>query len=366
MSVLKPIAIHLPQYHPIPENDKWWGKGFTEWQNVVQGKPRFNGHYQPHLPKDLGFYDLRLIDALEAQANLAKEYGIHGFCFYHYWFNGKKLLEKPIENMLHSKKPDFPFCLCWANENWTRRWDGADHEVLIEQRYSSEDDRSHIRYLINFFRDDRYIKIDGKPVFLVYRVDLHPNMNNAVSIWKEELLKAGFPGLYLIRVENFDAKGTPDSIGFDAGLEFAPDWNCVGEKYTKKNSLFHIANKALHKTGIRQSGYLDNRVYSYPDMVDNMLKKKKRNYPYYRCVCPNWDNSARRKSDAIILLDSKPEKFGEWVLAVRDQTKNDRLLDDQIFFINAWNEWAEGCHLEPDLKYGRAYLEAFKQNLELI
>src|SRR4029077_7166935 len=199
---VKLIAFYLPQYHPIPENDDWWGKGFTEWTNVTKARPWFRGHYQPHLPADLGFYDLRLPETREAQANLARQYGIHGFCYYHYWFNGRRLLERPFNEVLASGSPDFPFCLCWANENWTRAWDGLEREVLIQQHYDSNDDLAHIRWLANAFRDPRYIRVHGKPLFLVYRVASLPDPMQTVSIWREEARRLGIGELFLCAVES--------------------------------------------------------------------------------------------------------------------------------------------------------------------
>ena len=187
---IRPIAFYLPQFHPTPENDEWWGKGFTEWTNVTKARPLFPGHYQPQLPADMGFYDLRLPEAREAQAALAREYGIHGFCYYHYWFNGRRILERPFNEVLASGKPDFPFCLCWANENWTRVWDGGEKNVLLEQKYSHEDDLAHIESLIPAFRDERYIRIDGKPLFLVYRTGLLPNPARTAEIWREAAKRA--------------------------------------------------------------------------------------------------------------------------------------------------------------------------------
>src|ERR1035438_6297622 len=191
------IAFYLPQYHPIPENDAWWGKGFTEWISVTKARPLFKGHYQPQLPADLGFYDLRVPEARRAQAGLAREYGIHGFCYYHYWFHGKRLLERPFNDVLESGKPAFPFCLCWANENWTRRWDGKEEQVLLKQVYSIEDDIQHIRALLPVFKDSRYIKVNGKPVFLVYRIGNLPAPAETLRRWREEAAKAGLPGLYI-------------------------------------------------------------------------------------------------------------------------------------------------------------------------
>ena len=217
------IAFYLPQYHPFPENDRWWGAGFTEWRNVVKARPLFRGHYQPHLPADLGFYDLRVPEVRQQQAALAERYGLSGFCYYHYWFNGHRLMQRPVEEMLASGKPDFPFMLCWANENWTRAWDGGEQEVLIRQEYSEEDDRAHIRYLLDeVFRDPRYIRVDGKPVFAVYRSALFPDIRRTIEVWREEATARGVE-LYLCRVESFNAAGREElAVGFDAAIEFQP------------------------------------------------------------------------------------------------------------------------------------------------
>lgn len=365
MSTLKPIALYLPQFHPFKENDEWWGTGFTEWTNVTKSKPKFEGHYQPHLPSDMGFYDLRLHETMIAQAELAKSYGIYGFCFYHYWFNGKLLLERPIEQMLRLEKPDFPFCLCWANENWTRRWDGQETNVLIKQDYSLEDDYEHIKYLISFFKDERYIKIDGKPVYLMYRSELHPNINDAVEIWRNEAKKAGFEDLYLIRVENFERDIDPAKHGFDASMEFAPDFALQFPKYSKKNVAAHLLRKTLKALSLKKSALLENQVFEYKDLVTAMLSKKPKDYKYFRCVCPSWDNSARRAKNATLFVNSTPIQFQEWVAKIAEQTISSFPREEQLMFVNAWNEWAEGCHLEPDQKWGHAYLKAFKSGITL-
>lgn len=218
---IRAIAFYLPQFHPVPENDEWWGKGFTEWTNVTKAKPAFRNHYQPHLPSDLGFYDLRLPEIREQQAELARQYGIHGFCYYHYWFNGRRILERPLNEVLSSGNPDFPFCVCWANENWTRVWDGGEKELLLKQEYSLEDDRAHIRSLIDTLSDERYIRIDNKPLFLVYRTGLLPNPKMTSDVWREEAQKAGLADLYLVRVESHGDYTDPADIGFDA--TFPPD-----------------------------------------------------------------------------------------------------------------------------------------------
>lgn len=360
---MRPIALYLPQYHPIPENDRWWGTGFTEWTNVSKSTPKFKGHYQPQLPSDLGFYDLRLLETMEAQAKLARAYGIYGFCYYHYWFSGKLLLQRPLEQMLAAGKPDMPFCLCWANESWSRRWDGLDQEILIEQRYSQDDDREHIRYLIKYFNDDRYIKIDGKPVYVMYRPELHPDIANATDIWREEVRKVGFDDLYLIRVENFLKDINPANQGFDAGIEFAPDFTCTGPRYLRKFPIRFRITRMLHNHNVRKSVFFENNVYNYDTLVDNMLSKPPSLYKQFKSVCPSWDNSARRESGATIFHDSTPEKFKSWVSEIVKYTSRKFEGDEQIFFINAWNEWGEGCHLEPDQRFGLDYLRAFRDGL---
>lgn len=358
---IRAIALYLPQFHPIPENDEWWGRGFTEWRNVAKAKPLFPGHYQPHLPADLGFYDLRLPEVREAQAELARQHGIHGFCYYHYWFNGRRILERPFNEVLESGKPDFPFCLCWANENWTRVWDGGERNVLLEQHYSFEDDLAHIRSLIPAFKDPRYIRINDKPLFLVYRTELLPDPTKAAALWQEEARKAGLPGLYLARVENF-AKGVdPNSIGFDAAVEFAPDASRAGEILFRGR----IAT-LLGKLNLLPAVFRDNRVYSYPATVKGMLSKPEPTYRWFRCVSPMWDNSARRSVNANIYIGSTPSIYKQWLSKIIGRTRQRYEGDEQIVFINAWNEWAEGCHLEPDQKWGRAYLEATRDALNSV
>lgn len=357
---IRAIALYLPQFHPTPENDEWWGKGFTEWRNVAKAKPLFPGHYQPHLPADLGFYDLRLPEVREAQAELARQHGIHGFCYYHYWFNGRRILERPFNEVLESDKPDLPFCLCWANENWTRVWDGGERNVLLEQHYSFEDDLAHIRSLVPAFKDPRYIRIDGKPLFLVYRTELLPDPAKTAALWQEEARKAGLPGLYLARVENFKKGIDPGDIGFDAAVEFAPDSSCAG------TALFRgrVAS-LLGKLGLLPAVFRDSWLYSYPATVRGMLSKPERGYRWFRCVTPMWDNSARRSTNANIFIGATPSIYKQWLSKTVARTRQRHTGDEQIVFINAWNEWAEGCHLEPDQKWGREYLEATRDALTL-
>jgi len=357
---VKPIALYLPQFHAIPENDAWWGNGFTEWTNVKKTSPRFESHHQPHVPLDGDYYSLDDLDVMRRQAELAKAYGIYAFCFYHYWFNGKLLLEKPLHRWLGAKDIDFPFCLSWANENWTRRWDGKEKCLLIGQEYNLEDDRAHIRYLMQFFKDERYIKIDNKPMLLMYRSESHPLIKEATALWREEVIKAGFDGLYLIRMENFEQGIDPASHGFDAGMEFAPERASSGVKLLKDNKSSYLFHKALHALGIKPDKRYENGLYDYDRLVRGMTGKERPSYPYFRCACPAWDNSARRKKNAVIYVNSSPEKFEKWLEFTKEWSEENLPGELQYTFINAWNEWAEGCHLEPDTKWQYGYLQAVK------
>ncbi|RZK49545.1 MAG: glycosyl hydrolase [Pedobacter sp.] len=364
MTKIKAIALYLPQYHEIKENNEWWGQGFTEWTNVKKAKPLIPNHYQPHVPLNQNYYNLDTNETLQQQAKLAASYGIHAFCFYHYWFNGKLLLEKPIHNLLNSPEPNFPFCLCWANENWTRRWNGGDKDILMEQNYGEADDLKHIEYLIPIFKDPRYLKIDGKPVFIMYRTELHPDINAATALWRREVQQAGFPDLYLIRTESFKTNIDPQSIGFDAAMEFAPSGCFKGRKIWKKNLLKYLTHKFLHKTGIKKSPIIENGFFDYEQLVKNMMNRPMPKFKLHRCITPSWDNSARRKSKATIYLNSSPAQFETWTKFASQYTASNFEPETALMFVNAWNEWAEGCHLEPDEKYGYAYLEAFKKGIE--
>lgn len=353
---LQSVAFYLPQYHPIAENDVWWEPGFTEWHNVTRAKPRFPGHYQPHLPQDLGFYDLRLRETRARQAQLASEYGVTGFCYYHYWFNGRRLLEKPFEEVRRLNEPDFPFLLCWANENWTRRWDGDATEVLLRQNYEAADDLRHIRHLAEVFADSRYMRRAGKPIFLVYHAAALPDPRRTTDIWRSEFARLGMGELYLCRVESHAAdRGDPRPLGFDAAVEFQPDCFALPRQITLPKPL-----RLLRRMIRPGSGYRHNRVYSYPGLVQRSLRKPEPGYPRFRCVTPSWDNSARRKVGATIFRDSTPAEFERWTYEVTRQTLTAPRETRGLMFVNAWNEWAEGNHLEPDQRYGHAYLAAHR------
>lgn len=353
---LRCVAFHLPQFHPIPENDAWWGQGFTEWRNVAAARPVVPGHHQPHVPADLGFYDLRLPEARAAQADLARQYGIDAFCYYHYWFNGRRVLQRPVDEIVASGEPDFPFCLCWANEDWTRAWDGRSGEVLLQQRYGEADDLAHIRHLLPILADRRYLRVGGRPVLLVYRTELMPDPRRSADLWRGEAVRAGIGDLCLVRVESFVADLDPAAIGFDAAVEFAPDWRRV-----RTGPLARLRRAASH-LGLQARGYREHRFAAYDDLVAAMLAKADRDYRRIRCVTPGFDNSPRRRKDALILTGSTPEAYGRWLERVlQDEAARPLAGDEKLVFVNAWNEWAEGNHLEPCQRWGRAYLEAHAQ-----
>jgi lipopolysaccharide biosynthesis protein len=347
------LAFYLPQYHPIPETDRWWGSGFTEWRNVAKARPRFRGHYQPHLPLDLGFYDLRVPEVREQQAVLAREAGVDGFVYYHYWFNGTRLLERPFDDMLSSGRPNFPFCLAWANENWTRRWDGGDDEILIGQEYSTEDDLKHIRSLRPALIDDRYLTFEGKPVLLIYRSSRLPSSVATTDLWRSEVERWGLPGLYLLKVESFSSeKGDPGSQGYDAAVEFQPFWAHVPRSRMNRHLRYRLG---------RLSPRFLHNVHHYDDLVSNATRAALPDYARWPGVTPGFDNSARRQREATILLSSTPESYRRWLVQAlrRSDELATRTGDNRgLVFINAWNEWAEGNHLEPDLRDGRAFLDA--------
>jgi hypothetical protein len=341
------IAFYLPQFHPIPENDEWWGEGFTEWRNVVQARPLFPGHHQPQLAADLGYYDLRAPETRAEQARLARQYGIGGFCYYHYWFAGKRLLERPFTNVLASGEPNFPFCLCWANEPWSRQWDGRPNDVLQPQTYSEEDDLAHIHSLIPALADPRAIKVGGKPLFLVYQGRELPDPARTVETWRREVDKAGLPGIYLIAVETgWDAGWDATTVGFDAKVLFQPQFSILST--TPRTEI---------------EGQPDLHVYEYDTAWPALAHPEPVNYRRYDTVFPAWDNTARKGERGWVVTGSTPAAYEEWLrIAITRAAKLP--ASERLVFINAWNEWAEGAHLEPDYKDGRVYLEATRRAVE--
>ena len=358
MKKYRSIAIYLPQYHPLPLNDEAWGKGYTEWTNVTNSKPRFPGHYQPHLPGDLGFVDLRLEESRIAQAQLAKQFGIDGFCYYHYWITGRKLMERPFEEVLLTGKPDFPFMLCWANENWSRAWTDRADNLLIEQIYSEEDDRQHIRNLIPAFKDARYIRIDGKCVFAIWRPLVIPNPDRTLQIFREEAAKEGIE-LYFIAVEHNEKVPEYLKHGYDAGMEFQPHCHYDYSKY-RDYSVF-LLNK-ICKIFFGKAKI--PAINSYKKYMRYVSSKPMPTYKRYPCVMPGWDNAARKKSRAFVCwVGNTPQLFKEWVIRTfRKFVPFSK--EENLIFVNAWNEWGEGCHLEPDLKWRTQFLEAYKEAVD--
>lgn len=348
-SVLRAIAFHLPQFHTIAENNRWWGEGFTEWTNVRQGKPLFEGHDQPREPGELGYYDLSDVQVLARQASLARQYGLEGFCFYYYWFDGQRLLEKPVDQLLRHPEIDLPFCLCWANENWTRRWDGGEQEVLMKQSYSPELNERFALDLLPYMSDPRYIRIDGKPVFLVYRSDIIPDLPATLAAWREAWRANGVGEVYLIGVESFRFF-SPQESGFDATCEFLP----------------HQVN--IHLIGPDEPINLLSdpaaNVGDYGKLADHWVSRPRAPYKRFRGLVPAWDNaSRRRKGGATLFVNSSPERYRQWLEQTVAKTLVEFQGQERIIFINAWNEWGEGCYLEPDKRHGRAYLEATRDVL---
>ncbi|MCB2081554.1 MAG: glycoside hydrolase family 99-like domain-containing protein [Rickettsiales bacterium] len=348
-SDIRLIAFYLPQFHPIPENDEWWGKGFTEWTNVSKAKPLYEGHYQPHMPGDLGFYDLRVDEIREEQARLAKRYGIHGFCYYYYWFNGRRILEKPLQAMLDSGKPDFPFCICWANENWTRTWDGADSEILLAQTHSKESDEAFINDVIPILKDKRYIRINGAPLLVVYRSEILPHTAETLRTWRKICKENGIEKLHLCMAQTFGNED-PRKYGFDSALQFPPHGIHAAE-----------INQEIPSLPANYTG----KIYRYDDVVENELVRRAPDYTWFRGVMPSWDNTPRKGLAGNVFHGATPEKFRRWLGGAIEYTRENLPKEERLVFINAWNEWAEGAHLEPDQEHGHSYLQAAQKCLQV-
>lgn len=375
------IAFYLPQFHPIPENDKWWGKGFTEWTNVAKAKPLFRGHYQPRIPADLGFYDLRLPEVREQQAQMAREAGIEGFCYWHYWFShDKKLLERPFQEVLQSGKPDFPFCLGWANHNWTNKsWEAGTRQqkemTLMKMVYSEDEYIQHFYDVLPAFKDKRYITVDGKPLFYIWSALALPNPKRFIQLWQQLATENGLKGIYFV------------------GLQF----NLLeSEKSLKATFTKNIPNYASHHYAqLLEQGYdaVNSRGYHRADLqcrsiLDIIWRSLSirlfKHFPISKCdqrrinkwlyteedrqenvyptLMPNWDRTPRSGKKARIYTNSTPEVFGEQIDQVLDLIK-DKKPEHKIVFLMSWNEWAEGNYIEPDMKYGHGYLNVLKNRL---
>ena len=335
------IAFFLPQFHPIPENDLWWGKGFTEWTNVTQTEPLFGAHYQPHLPADLGFYDLRLKETRHEQIAMARQYGIDGFCYYYYWFSRTRVLNRPLDDMLSDPESAMPFCLCWANENWTRRWDGGEHEVLLEQQHLPEDDLDFIKSVVPFLQDPRYIRIEGAPFLIVYRARDLPNPIRSIEVWREHCQAIGIGRIHVSAALIFDNEDY-SQFGFDSGIQFPPH----NRRCASVNSQIDFYTP-FHGSAVEYSAFAESYL--------------NRTYPgrnVFRTVCPSWDHTPRVGSQSFLTLNATPANYEYWLSESISCTRRDYPGEERFVFVNAWNEWAEGCHLEPDQRFGRQFLEA--------
>lgn len=350
---LKLIAFHLPQYHPIPENDRWWGPGFTEWRNVARARPLFPGHRQPHLPGELGFYDLRLDETREKQAELARWSGISGFCYYHYWFNGRLLLEKPLELLLATRGPDFPFCLCWANHHWTNHWAGRSDDILIEQTYPGvEDDLLHYRYLRRFFTDPRYLTRSSRPVFAIYHPHNIPNVSAFVDRLKTWAIRDGLPEPWLIGMHH-DRQLL--SQGFDS---LAPhSLNLVLSKYlTGWRRFLQLARHRLFRYPRWVVEYASFDAYFEHSWYDGITMSP--------VLIPNWDNTPRIGRRGLVLVNSSPHQFALHLQHSVFGLRPTASAEDRYLFIKSWNEWAEGNYVEPDVEWGRGWLQAIRDVLQ--
>lgn len=361
---MKNIAFYLPQYHTIPENDKWWGKGFTEWTNVKASKPQFWGHKQPEVPLNNNYYNLLNADTQIWQAKLAKEYGVDAFCYYHYWFEGKLLLEKTIENMLNNKDIDIPFCICWANETWARTWDGQEKSILIKQNYNEDKKmwKKHFMYLLKFFKDDRYLLHEGKPMLLIYKPNLITNCREMIKYWRQLACDNGLPGLYIGYQHHSSFDYNMDELGFDFGVEFEPMYTVREINIEKKQSFGMIKRVITHPKWLYRK--LKEKLLNQPCVYyyDEIWKRINKRIPEGDKIMPgaftNWDNTPRRGNKSTVFFGSNPTKFSKYYLKRIERAK--KIYHADYIFINAWNEWAEGAHLEPDEVNKYKYLEAIK------
>lgn len=350
----KLIAYYLPQFYPFKENDEWWGKGTTEWNNVSRSVPQYLGHYQPRLPGELGYYDLRLKENIVRQVELAKLYGIFAFCYYFYWFDGKRLLDRPLDLFLESKEIDFPFCLCWANENWTRRFESISGEVIMKQSTTVESYERFIFSLEKYLNDERYFSINGKKVLIVYQPAYIPNCKHVIDYWRRVCNEKGVGDIYIIAVKTPVDSIDYISLGFDALTEFQPRNVGMSDeiRVSPQNMKFFV-----------ESFY--GNIFDYEKIITNKIYLQDTSDKLYKAVMPMWDNTPRRNNKGSIFHGSTPKLYQNWLSDVIKYTNEREGLDDKLVFINAWNEWGEGAYLEPDRRYGYAYLQATRNAIEL-
>jgi hypothetical protein len=377
------IAFYLPQFHPIPENDQWWGAGFTEWTNVAKARPLFRGHYQPRIPADLGFYDLRVPETREAQAALARSAGIEGFCYWHYWFAGKRLLERPFNEVLRSGEPDFPFCLGWANQTWSGTWHGAPNRILIEQTYPGEGDYiRHFHAVLEAFHDPRYIRVRGRPVFVIFNPCELPRPCEFIELWQSLARTNGLPGIHFVahvafhdQPYDYRALGFAGALAADAyGVYHTGAWQRSLAWYGLRDGRQSLLDWALlGPLALSRAGYLvaqrysrrlfsKPRVFEYAEAMRYFLSNVTVDPGSYPCVLPNWDHSPRTGNRAIIMNNSTPELFRQH-LAEALRLVAAKPFEDRLVFVKSWNEWAEGNYLEPDLRFGHQYLDVVRQEV---
>lgn len=375
MKEMKPIAIYFPQFHAIPENDKWWGKGFTDWTKVKEGYPLFEGHHQPRVPAD-GYYDLTQKEVIAKQIAMAKQYGIYGFTIYHYWFDGKQLLETPKELILNNKDLDIPFCLTWANESWARRWEGKDSELLMEQTYipSKEKWKEHFDYVLPYLQDARAIRIDGKPVFQIYRPHLVTQLGPMLRYWRELAREAGLGELYFMAVKSFDFPDNRILDEFDGVLLFQPheavnSLEYKGKRVYLENLLRHCPERWVEKMrAMRSKARTGYTLHPYKKVFDTVLRRSFRykNKDVFNMAFLEWDNTARYKEKATVYHGCTPAVFEERFTQLLSRESARHSEQKQFVYINAWNEWAEGTYLEPDTDNGMAYLEAVQRAVQQV
>lgn len=344
------IAFYLPQFQPSPENDRWWGKGFTEWTLTSAAAPLYRGHRQPRRPADLGYYDLRVAETRQAQADLAAAHDISGFCYYHYWSLGRRLLGRVLDEVRSTGVPDIPFCLNWANHPWNRKWDARMDELLIDQEYSPDDDLAHIRWLCEIFADPRYMRVGDRPLLLVHWGHHLPDARRTLELWRGEASRLGIGELYLCRVESIkDEWGVdPRPLGFDASI----GWQPAGPSQPPPVQ----DPRQLGLDGGAGAAFAKNRVFDYKEFVDRVISRPRPAYPHHPVVVPGWDNSPRRpRGKAGIYHGSDPLEYRRWL---EHAVESQRREDPALVFVNAWNEWSEGAYLEPDADYGRGFLRA--------
>lgn len=376
----KIIALYLPQFHPIPENDRWWGPGFTEWTNVAKAKPLFKGHVQPKIPADLGFYDLRLPETREAQASLARDAGVDGFCYYHYWFGGKELLERPFKEVLQSGKPDFPFCLCWANHSWSNKtWNRKSRlradSMLMEQIYpGEEDDIAHFLSVLPAFKDSRYMTVDGKPIFFLYNPWTHPRVREWITLWRNLAEEHGLKGLYLVAMcdstlafkLNADGTRTIASPNLESSAEIFQSvldmgFDAVNSFGRRRGEMLSKGKyKELLKTVLRKVGLPVGAYYDYAKTVRGFFAPEDKWENVIPTIMPNWDRSPRAALHDGVYVGATPEAFQKHILQAMDMIK-DKTPEHQILILKSWNEWGEGNYVEPDQEFGHGWLEAIKE-----